>query len=81
MYSLAQMEKAGHAGSTGAIGNDTTFQRIVLTNQMMNRLQGNYRFGVIEFSGNAVQLQEFTSDIKQAKKNQDYLVLKKLFWN
>ena len=69
MYSEQQMIDAGYDSSTGAIGNDTEFKRLTLTNNMVGMFTGNYEFAVAEFSGNYVNLQDFSTnkdDIKTA---------------
>lgn len=62
MYSETQMIAAGHPNATGTAGNDTGFKRLLLTNDMVNKLTGNYRFGVAEFAGTYANLQPFTSN-------------------
>lgn len=69
MYSEQQMIDAGYNSSTGAIGNDTEFKRLTLTNKLIDMFTGNYKFGVAEFSGNYVNLKDFSSEktaIKEA---------------
>lgn len=67
MYSESQMEALGYYSSTGAIGNDTTFKRLTLTNNMVDMFTGNYQFGVSEFSGNYVNLIAFSNDTTAVK--------------
>lgn len=69
MYSLQQMIDAGYNASTGAIGNDTQFKRLSLTNKLVDMFTGNYKFGVAEFSGNYVNLKKLTdskTDVKES---------------
>ena len=69
MYTYDQLSNAGYYDITGADGNDSEFKRLSLTNNLVDMFTGNYEFGVAEFSGNYVNLEEFTSnkeDIKQA---------------
>lgn len=68
MYSMEQMVDAGYGGSTGAIGNDTSFKRLTLTNKMIEKFTGNYQFGIAEFSGNYVNLSSFTDNIEYLKQ-------------
>lgn len=68
MYSTEQMIDAGYNESTGAIGNDTSFKRFSLTNRLIDMLTGtDYSYGVAEFSGNYVKLQNFSSDKEVVK--------------
>ena len=55
------MFDAGYNSSTGAIGNDTEFKRLTLTNKLVGMFTGNYEFAVAEFSGNYVNLQDFST--------------------
>lgn len=68
MYSMTQMIEAGYGGSTGAVGNDIDFKRLTLTNKMVEKFTGNYQFGVAEFSGNYVNLSQFTDNVETVKK-------------
>lgn len=68
MYSEEQMIAAGYDNSTGAVGNDTEFKRLTLTNEMIDLFTGNYYFGVAEFSGDYVNLVEFNSVKEDLKK-------------
>lgn len=68
MYSEQQMIDAGYNDSVGAIGNDTEFKRLQLTNELVDMFTGNYKFGVAEFSGNYVNLKEFSDDKKEVKE-------------
>ncbi len=69
MYSISQMIEAGYNSSTGAIGNDVNFKRLTLTNDMIEKFTGNYQFGVAEFSGNYVNLSQFTDNVENVKKS------------
>ncbi len=69
MYSSSQMLNAGYNSSQGAIGNDTNFKRLSLTNNMIDMFTGNYEFGVAEFSGDYVNLYKFSKDIANVKKS------------
>lgn len=68
MYTYEQLSNAGYTDITGADGNDSEFKRLTLTNNLVDMFTGNYEFGVAEFSGNYVNLKEFTSDKKSIKK-------------
>ncbi len=70
MYSNEQMEAAGYE-ATGAVGNDTEFKRLTLTNRLIDRLDGNYRFGVGEFLGDYGNLMKFSTDHEVAKQAVD----------
>lgn len=67
MYSEKQMIDAGYNDSTGAVGNDTEFKRLSLTNKLIDMFTGNYKFGVAEFSGDYVNLKEFSTDYQSIK--------------
>lgn len=67
MYSEAQMIDAGYNSSTGAIGNDTEFKRLTLTNDMIDMFTGNYRFSVAEFTDDYEQLIDFSDNKKDLK--------------
>lgn len=67
MYNMDQMIEAGYDASTGAVGNDIEFKRLTLTNKLIDMFTGNYTFGVAEFSGNYVNLKEFSSEKKSVK--------------
>lgn len=67
MYSEQQMIDAGYNSSTGAIGNDIEFKRLTLTNKMVEMFTGNYEFAVAEFSGNYVNLQDFSTNKDEIK--------------
>ncbi len=69
MYSMQQMIDAGYDASTGAIGNDIQFKRLSLTNNLVDMFTGNYKFGVAEFSGNYVNLKEFSDSKSDVKKS------------
>lgn len=68
MYSEQQMIDAGYNSSTGAIGNDTEFKRLTLTNKLVSMFTGNYEFAIAEFSGNYVNLQDFSTSTESIKK-------------
>ena len=68
MYSTDQMIAAGYNESSGAIGNDTEFKRLTLTNKMIEKFTGNYQFGISEFSGNYVNLLKFSDNKSELKK-------------
>ena len=78
MYSMTQMVAAGYDDSVGAVGNDTDFKRLTLTNKMIEKFTGNYQFGVAEFSGNYVNLSQFTDNVESVKKNVNSM---KSYWN
>ena len=67
MYTTEQMVDAGYTSSTGAVGNDSGFKRVTLTNKMIDLFNGNYNFGVSEFAGSYANLQTFTTDKSKAK--------------
>lgn len=67
MYTPEQMTEGGYPSSTGAVGNDSDFKRITLTNKMIDMFTGNYNFGVSEFAGSYGNLQKFTTDKESAK--------------
>ena len=69
MYSESQMIMAGFNSSVGAIGNDMDFKRLSLTNNMIDMLNGSYKFGVAEFSGNYVRISQFTDQKETLKEN------------
>jgi hypothetical protein len=69
MYSEDQMIALGYNSSVGAIGNDTTFKRLTLTNKIIDMFSGNYQFGVAEFSGSYVNLIKFTDSQTNAKES------------
>jgi len=69
MYSESQMIDAGYNESTGATGNDTSFKRLTLTNNLIDMFTGNYKFGVAEFSGNYINLLDFSDDKKSVKSS------------
>ena len=68
MYTEEQMIEAGYNNSVGTEGNDSAFKRLTLTNQLMDMLGKGYLFGVAEFSGNYVNIQNFTENITTAKE-------------
>lgn len=69
MYSMQQMSDAGYGASTGAVGNDTEFKRLSLTNNLVDMFTGNYKFGVAEFSGNYVNLKKFSNAKEDVKSS------------
>lgn len=68
MYNETQLKQAGFESSSGAEGNDVYYRRFTLSNDMIDGLNGDFEFGVAEFSGNYVNLTKFTSDKETAKK-------------
>lgn len=66
MYTKKQMSDAGYNRSTGAVGNDKEFKRLSLSNDMVNKFTGNYKFGVAEFSGDYVNIEKFTEEKNKA---------------
>lgn len=78
MYTESQILGAGYDSVTGADGNDSNFRRLTLTNNMIDKLTGSYKFGVAEFSGNYVNLQKFVDDKNSAKNAVNSMKLK---WN
>ena len=69
MYSTQQMIDAGYDTSTGAVGNDTQFKRLSLTNDLVDMFTGNYKFGVAEFSGDYVNLKKISDSKSDVKKS------------
>lgn len=76
MYTENQMIKMGYNDSTGAIGNDETFKRLTLSNKLVDMFEGNYKFGVAEFSGDYINLINFSGDKKEVKNAFDSMNLK-----
>ncbi len=68
MYSEQQIIDAGYASSIGAVGNDTLFKRLTLTNKLVDMFTGNYKFGVAEFAGNYSNLIEFSDNHAKVKE-------------
>lgn len=68
MYTYSQLTALGYTSITGADGNDSEFKRLTVTNKLVDMLTGNYHFGVAQFAGNYVNLNEFT-DNKDTVKN------------
>lgn len=68
MYTHAQLTTLGYTSITGADGNDSTFKRLSLTNNLIDMFTGSYYFGISEFAGNYINLQKFTDDQSSAKK-------------
>lgn len=62
MYSDAQVKSLGHNSCTGCIGNDITFKRITLSNQLVDMFTGNYKFGVGQFAGSYENLTDIITD-------------------
>lgn len=71
MYTESQLEEEGYTNIKGAIGNDTEFKRLSLTNKLIDMFTGNYQFGVAEFSGDYVNLKDFTKDQDGVKNTVD----------
>ncbi len=67
MYSETQMKNAGYLDTVGAAGNDVLFKRLSLTNKMIDMFGVGYQFGVAEFSGDYVELSDFTTVSTEAK--------------
>lgn len=68
MYTNAQLSALGYTKITGADGNDSTFKRLSLTNNLIDMFTGSYYFGISEFAGNYINLQRFTDNQEAAKK-------------
>lgn len=68
MYTYAQLTALGYTDITGADGNDSSFKRLSLTNNLIDMFTGSYYFGISEFAGNYINLQKFTDDQASAKK-------------
>lgn len=68
MYTYNQLSALGYTEITGAEGNDSTFKRLSLTNNLIDMFTGNYRFGISEFAGKYINLQKFTDNQSSAKK-------------
>lgn len=68
MYTYAQISDLGYTQITGADGNDSSFKRLSLTNNLIDMFTGNYYFGISEFAGNYVNLQKFTDNQESVKK-------------
>lgn len=58
----------GYTEASGADGNDSSFKRIALTNNLIDMFTGSYYFGISEFGGNYINLQKFTTNRVAAKK-------------
>ena len=67
MYTESQVHTAGYEEVSGADGNDSSFKRLSLSKNMIDKMTGSFKFGVAEFSGNYVNLQKFTGDKDSAK--------------
>lgn len=68
MYTYDQLTALGYTQITGADGNDSTFKRLSLTNNLIDMFTGSYYFGISEFAGNYINLQKFTDDHESTKK-------------
>ena len=68
MYTYAQLTAMGYTEASGADGNDSSFKRISLTNNLIDMFTGSYSFGISEFGGNYINLQKFTTNRVAAKK-------------
>lgn len=68
MYTYDQLTALGYTQITGADGNDSTFKRLSLTNNLIDMFTGSYYFGISEFAGNYINLQKFTDDYESTKK-------------
>ena len=67
MYTYAQLTALGYTQITGADGNDSSFKRLSLTNNLIDMFTGSYYFGISEFAGNYINLQKFTDNKESAK--------------
>lgn len=68
MYTYNQLTALGYTEITGADGNDSSFKRLSLTNNLIDMFTGSYYFGISEFAGNYINLQKFTDNKASAKK-------------
>ncbi len=68
MYTENQLHNAGYSSVTGAVGNDSDFKRLTLTNNMIDMFTGNYQFGVSEFAGSYAKIKNFTSEKAEVKE-------------
>lgn len=68
MYTYKQLTALGYTDITGADGNDSSFKRLSLTNNLIDMFTGSYYFGISEFAGKYINLQKFTDDKASAKK-------------
>lgn len=68
MFTESQLANAGYESVRGAVGNDTDFKRISLTNHLIDLFSGNYYFGVAEFSGNYVNRKKFDKEKEAVKE-------------
>ena len=71
MYTYSQLTALGYTGISGADGNDSSFKRLSLTNNLIDMFTGKYYFGISEFAGSYINLQKFTDDHSAAKKAVD----------
>ena len=67
MYSEKQMIELGFDSSTGAIGSDTEFKRITLSEKLLNMLSGEYKYAVAEFSGTYYLYNDFIENKDDVK--------------
>jgi Predicted amidophosphoribosyltransferases len=68
MYSEAQMIELGYNSSTGAVGNDTEFKRLSLSNSLIELFSDNYKVAISEFSGVFELKSDFTNDKSKLKE-------------
>lgn len=68
MYTYDQLSTSGYTNIMGADGNDSSFKRLSLTNNLIDMFTGSYYFGISEFAGNYINLQGFTNKKENAKK-------------
>lgn len=68
MYNEKQVLDYGYTSCTGCDGNDTTFKRVELSNKLVDRFTGNYKFGVGTIKGTYTNLLDLTSDKVEVKK-------------
>ena len=71
MYTKEQMADAGYRSATGAVGNDKDYKRVSLTQQVVDKFTGNYRFGLSEFAGDYKKLNDFTDNRDDIKNKVD----------
>ena len=68
MYTSDQLSDLGYTDIVGAEGNDSSFKRLSLTNNLIDMFTGSYYFGISEFAGNYINLQKFTNNQISSKK-------------
>lgn len=68
MYSEEQMIALGYTTSVGAVGNDTEFKRLSLSNSLIDLFSSNYKVAIGEFSGIYELKIDFTSDKAKLKE-------------